>query len=96
MLASAIENDMVCIMEALYDRQYLLENGWAEDEINTYLPILEGLNDQSLLELHSLCKIHMFEPGETVDREQAFYVLLNPHDTPKELLISAIQKLQQM
>lgn len=75
---------------------YLLSAGWTPDEISIYIPQIEALSDRALLILHHLCHISMFSTYETIDREQAIRVLINPKDTPKELLLSSLPKLQQM
>ncbi len=72
------------------DLNYFLKVGWTENEIDTYFPIMESLSDSELLELHELCHISMFKEGESVDKEQAIHALVNPHDTPKDLLLSAV------
>ncbi len=77
----------------LFDTTFLLQHGWTEENINTIIPLLESLDDQSLRELHRLCNIAMFAPDESVDEEQAVWVLINPQDTPKDLLFSALAQL---
>ncbi|GEM_PF-2499529 len=72
------------------DTQYFINNGWSQYEINVYFPILESLDNQELLDLHALCHAKMFKKGEAVDKEQAIHVVLNPNDTPKERLVSAL------
>ena len=76
------------------DTSGFLEDGWTAEEINTYFPILETMSDEDLLKLHTLCSVHMFDPGESVDQEQAIHVLVNPKDTPKALLIASIKELK--
>ena len=84
-------------MATLYTSKYytdvstFLKQGWTEEEINTYFPILESLNDRELLELHEACNIKMFSPGEIVDKEQAIHALVNSKDTPKSIFIEAIK-----
>jgi hypothetical protein len=83
-------------MQNLYDRTYLLDHGWTEQEIDRYVPFLAGLSNMQLRELHTLCNVRMFKLEEAVDREQAVYVLLNPHDTPKELLFTGLKELLEI
>jgi hypothetical protein len=73
------------------DLSTFLKEGWTEEEINTYFPILESLNEQELLQLHNHCKIKMFSAEEGIDKEQAIHALVNPKDTPKYILIEAIK-----
>lgn len=77
------------------DFDFLLKKGWTESEISTYIPLLESLSDEELLSLHQLCHIQMFSSKDTVDKEQAIHVLINPDDTPKQLLIDSINQLRK-
>lgn len=76
------------------DLQSFLEKGWTQEEINTYFPLLESLSEEDLFKLHQLCQIKMFSSGDPVDKEQAIHALVNPDDTPKEMLINALRSIE--
>lgn len=89
-----------CRMSNLYVSKYysdlsiFLKEGWTEEEINKYFPILELLSENQLLQLHEACNIEMFSPDEVVDKEQAIHALVNSKDTSKTTLIEAIKKTE--
>jgi len=88
-------------MSELYKSKYyadlrqFMKDGWTEEEINTYFPLLESMEGEELLKLHKLCSITMYRTGENVNKEQAIHVLVNPKDTPKEMLINAIDSIRK-
>lgn len=78
------------------DLTTFLGEGWTEEEINLYFPILESLSPEDLRRLHALCNIRMFASHEAVDEEQAIHVLVNAHDTPKELLLKSLKTMKHI
>ena len=76
------------------DLYWYVKEGWTEEEIDQHFPVLESMTNKELLRIHEMCEIKMYSDEERVDKEQAVIVLVNPMDTPKELLISSIKALQ--
>lgn len=82
----------LCDSKTIGDVSFLLQLGWLPAEINTYIPYIDSLTDNQLLQLHNASGIKMFSSENEVNREQAILVLLNPDDISKENLIALIKK----